>query len=734
MDFVIYLAISVILMFASTLLIRRPKMPARDDQPTTLTSRGEHVPYVIGLRSTGYLFGHAWDRYSKKEGGSSGWLGIGKTPGTKIYYEYGWHQIGLGPAKTLYRIEDNGEVIFEGPISAEDTPSGSLIETPENGSFRIYWGQQDQPASVELQKSLGIGSRWPGLFHVVWEAKKVGPSPMWGQLQYVWEAECPGNTLLESSYVIEEYGSAYVKGINHAHALYQLLTAHPPYGCGMEPGLIDRNTLEATGVLMEEEGIALNMLLEPGRELKENLQFILLDMGVMIPQQGSHLLFLPQRYVEDSEIPYIPVLTDDLISPPDTTRRIDRTQEATSRAVFTFMNQRDEQYEFRTYDIAFDDDSLTSLTGGMKDDRVLMETVTHAVHASRVAQRREQELSLNNSTRFKGLRATRQMLPGQVFFRDGEMYRTSSIKPSFDSPQVEIEASIDSYGVDALPDLDAPGMPIVEPLDAEVDVAFAWFELPEDMVSNRTIIVFRTRAHAFMEGSRILVRSDESVYPYEDGSFFEISNQDTAAAGGLIESAIPVEYPEEDIIEDGPIFEDENGDAADVPDLSTDTAAWEAGWTLARINDEIFYLRSVELQAESDWTASTAYSVGDSVIPLDASPTGLRYVCIGAGTSDSEEPEWGTQKGDVVADGGVTWEARHFAYQMKGLIRSRFGTDQEAHAVDDRVFIIRQDDLVALTTPLLTAGAEICVKSIPFKGAQVVDPADVGEVCGTLSA
>lgn len=64
---------------------------------------------------------------------------------------------------------------------------------------------------------------------------------------------------------------------------------------------------------------------------------------------------------------------------------------------------------------------------------------------------------------------------------------------------------------------------------------------------------------------------------------------------------------------------------------------------------------SAEHAAEADsaeWAASTAYVVGDTVVPT--SRTGRRYIVTIAGSSDASEPSWPTS--GTVVDGGVTWE------------------------------------------------------------------------------
>jgi len=53
------------------------------------------------------------------------------------------------------------------------------------------------------------------------------------------------------------------------------------------------------------------------------------------------------------------------------------------------------------------------------------------------------------------------------------------------------------------------------------------------------------------------------------------------------------------------------------------------------------------------WQASTAYVLGDRVVP--SSPAGYHYLCTGAGTSGESEPSWDTTEGDPTIDNEVEW-------------------------------------------------------------------------------
>lgn len=68
------------------------------------------------------------------------------------------------------------------------------------------------------------------------------------------------------------------------------------------------------------------------------------------------------------------------------------------------------------------------------------------------------------------------------------------------------------------------------------------------------------------------------------------------------------------------------------------------------------------------WTASTAYAVGDRVVPEFGEENGFVYVCTVAGTSDTPtNPVWPTVEGGTIAEStGVTWVARYAGHTTCG--------------------------------------------------------------------
>ena len=247
-------------MLAGMLLKPKTKSPF-DDKPTTLTTRGSYVSWILGQRTVAPVFAWAGERMTKKEklkdGGKGDPFGGGEK--TKVFYEAGWHQLCVGPADELYQIRQSGKIIFEGPISRTSHPSGSLIELQEKeGSFYIYWGEPDQPVNDFLGDStrVGISSRWPGLCYVVWWRKRLGPSPNWPQLEYTIHCK-PREDILEDSsgYVQPSWtiDTGYTWDINgtrpyYAVRVYPKTVGTPPEG-GNYSGIVPESEVGVADLL-----------------------------------------------------------------------------------------------------------------------------------------------------------------------------------------------------------------------------------------------------------------------------------------------------------------------------------------------------------------------------------------------------------------------------------------------------------------------------------------------------
>lgn len=683
------------------------------DQVTTLTNRGDFVPVVIGTRRIGYLFGWAGNRRSDTEGG--GGKGSGGGDGATVWYEDGWHILSAGTGLRLKGIYANNRRVGAalGVIDRTTSPSGTTFTIPF-GTFTIYWGEDDQPVNTYLASKLGHGANHGGMAFILWRNVRLGSSPTWAQIEYVWEADCPNLTLDNSEYYVGT-------GINLAHAMLQLLCAPRPHGNGLPASAIDETTMEAFGELMEAEDIGINMVIQGGEKAQNIIGTLLQDAGCLMPQIGPRLGFLPNRYTGDP----VPTFDLEIIVPPDYEREINHDEEDVTRTTFTFKNATNNSY--RDTDIKFDDDGEAGAINKAVDGDSAIDTVTDGAAANVIARRRSMETSNTAAFKVTALRGASRLSAGQMFNHHvAGLILVMGVTPKAQSPEAELDVVPSIYAVPDIDDVGEPGGGGVDPLDPGDDIGLTWFELPEELQtgSQTQIVVLRTRAHNQMEGAYVMVSADSS-------SYLTVGQQVRAAAGGLIETAIA--SGDADPIVDGPIFEDDNGDAQFITDYSGDDVAWEAGVQIAVINDEIFFLQYVTLLAENVWLPSTNYSVGDYVIPTGS--TGFRYRCVTAGTSLPTEPTWPTVKGDQVTEDGVgsvpTWEARYFKYQMHNMTRAEYGSVAADHAVDDRVFIIPQAGLQPFASPLFTTGANVCVKTQPYSPQGVANTSL--EVCKTLS-
>jgi len=196
-------ALSVGLSYLAGRLLQ-PKNNAliQDDKPTTLATRGSYLPRVIGRRRVGPIFAWAGDRYTTKESGGKKGSVLGGNE-TEIYRESGWHLLAVGPGRALHSIEQNGKAIFVGPITPTSHPSGTTIDIGNEGSFRIFWGEVDQPVNTFLgdaarNPEIGVSSRWPYTMYIEWVGKRLTSQPVWPLLTYDIEIEPQGSFLSDT--------------------------------------------------------------------------------------------------------------------------------------------------------------------------------------------------------------------------------------------------------------------------------------------------------------------------------------------------------------------------------------------------------------------------------------------------------------------------------------------------------------------------------------------------------
>lgn len=76
--------------------------------------------------------------------------------------------------------------------------------------------------------------------------------------------------------------------------------------------------------------------------------------------------------------------------------------------------------------------------------------------------------------------------------------------------------------------------------------------------------------------------------------------------------------------------------------------------------DELQWLLDKKARRAYIWTATTAYKIGDVVIPTTNNRNGHRYQIIafdGDGVSSAAtEPSWSTSRDSTISDGNITWQ------------------------------------------------------------------------------
>lgn len=714
------------LLFLSRLLYKPPKGRTEglgEDQPPSISTRGAWVPVHFGtIKTERVAIGWAGNREVRKESvsGGGGGKGGGSRPKQDVYYEDTVHWLGIGPARSLHQIRMNGEVIWEGPIFADDTPSGTAIQVPTHGTFYIYWGESDQPVNDDLGDSIGIRSRHPRICYIYWKPLRYGTGPTQPQMEYVIGWNCAGTTLQQSDYFLDDGESA---GVNGAHILHALLNGGKFMGAGLPLYEIDNDSLEDLGMLMETEHLPCNFSIIDGPEVARPLQGLLQDMGVVMPIIDGRLAFLPQRYVEGATLP---VLNDDVISPPDIEQENDLYPASVTRPVFTVKDESG--FNFREQDVVFNDAGQEESQGLTTSERVLMPSFSNLAVASKAARRRWQESTVGGSYKVTATRGARILVAGQAFVREGlGTFRVTGVKPSEESPEVEIDCVLDTYSLpdieDDLGDTGGGG----NLLPAAEDIAFNFFEVPAEFQTGPTleVVVLRLRAHRQIFSADIHLSTNDSTY-------VRVGSQ-THGQGGLLEESLS--SVSDDVIVDGPAFEPENDDMVEVLDLSSDLDAWQGGSQVGLLvnstgDKEVCFIQRFEPIDETDWAPTT-------LIALDAfrRPTGassLRFKAISGGTTGASEPTWPTEVGQTVMDGSVTWEAHRFAYRPQNIIRARRGTSKEAFAPGDRLFVADANDLIPYTLDSLGPGQTLYVKTAPRTSVSLVDISGVDPVSGIL--
>jgi len=209
-DVITVIQIAALLVSAALLLTqKKPKVANLDDALQSVATQGAFIPLIIGRQRVGPVFAWVEDATagvaaltpltrnlipSLSAGiGTQGSFGKGGggVPNPPSYFENALHLLCVGPASELRAIYQNGEIIWQGPITPDTHPSGSTLSAGSEGDFQVHWGFTDDPILTELQnsKTHGLPVRYTRVMKILWKSKNLGQSRQWPRLEY--EVKCP---------------------------------------------------------------------------------------------------------------------------------------------------------------------------------------------------------------------------------------------------------------------------------------------------------------------------------------------------------------------------------------------------------------------------------------------------------------------------------------------------------------------------------------------------------------
>jgi hypothetical protein len=191
------IAVGVSILARALIKIKTPETDQGD--PTVLSKRGTHVPYLIGRRKLGSVFAYAGKRFTSKEKVSGGKKGGGGGEKQVVFWEQGWHLLSYsGKGKSLREIQKAGKSIFKGSLTPETHPSGTQINLGKEGYFKIFWGEDDQSENTNFGNNTGVYSKWPGLASIYWTLFRMGTAPRWAVINYIFEVGIDYELLTQS--------------------------------------------------------------------------------------------------------------------------------------------------------------------------------------------------------------------------------------------------------------------------------------------------------------------------------------------------------------------------------------------------------------------------------------------------------------------------------------------------------------------------------------------------------
>lgn len=384
-------------------------------------------------------------------------------------------------------------------------------------------------------------------------------------------------------------------GANPMAALFILLCAPFPYGCAIPTSAIDLTAMAAAAAVLNAERLAINVLVDEGKLSADAIGSLLSDIGMLLPQVGGKLV----PYLIRAETT-VPEITDDLQEgPPPEEQRITAPL-LPDRFTFTIP---DVLNNYAVSDVSTDDDAQATANQRPQTQAIGLDNIISRFIAYQVGMRKTMELAsqVQKVSSFKTLRETRnpKFHPGRSFVMNGTQYRVTSWRPDVAGIEAELEAILDQYGDNTNDPGTGTGgnsLPIPSIDNVEPDTFFLPFILPREWRVSLTTPIFgvpRVRATTAATGAVIWISTTI------DGVYQTTGEQDPASAGGTLVAAF---NSTPGVLGTGPNITPYDDDILDVPDLTGDSASYNAGALTIVCEQEIMLLESLTANMDGTYT------------------------------------------------------------------------------------------------------------------------------------
>jgi hypothetical protein len=754
---IVYAAVTIALSYlAQRLLAPKPPKAPLDDSRTEPSERGTLLGLLVGHFRIGPVIGFVGGRYTveEKTEGGGGKGGGGDDPTQTVYYERGWHLLNCGEGRSLRRIYQNGKAIWQGELTPDTYPSGTSVDLGTEGSFTIYWGELAQPINTDLASYIGVSSRWPTTFYIWWDHKRLGTSAVWPSLEYEITAAPSGTGAVtgDEFFVLDESGytdiafSTYTRvstdddgtetvydrsyswnqlrvtsesamadlevgmdlnikdeldavifraevteisrtggytyiyfnsplpltnfntttttsgwfsssdllnsdaftdqGASPAITIEQFLFQPRPWGAGLDSDLFD-SSLQTIQDLMVSEGTPSTTLLRSGRSWKDGLASIMQDMGIMFVFNTTTGLYGFRALRDEDSVTEI---SEAYYDGDGLVESYAYAVLASDSRVFSY---KDSARNFATSTLPATDDAQAQYGADPNVKTVALETVTSYKPASRIAARRDSELSIDGAITLKCSHLFNAEVGTSLTLADqSQIYRLVSIETNPDEAYRSLGLVEDAYITGSDYTISTPqGLNPSNRASVVPDISVKIIEVSRFTNPD-------TNGYHILRIRDTQLSKAAVIYDSADNASYTKNGETISGTGGVLTEAMGVTGG--NIVETGPIVELFGDDIDKILDLSSSEEEWRSGMQLCFIGAEVFYLRNISVTGTDPIT-----------------------------------------------------------FRLEGLIRARFGTNIQAHAVDNIVHIVLKSNLDIFNQSWILDGQDVYVKALPYNDTSI---------------